>query len=54
MILQPALMFQDGMILQRDREIPVWGNAVSCESVTLTLQGKTYEARADAEGGLVI
>ena len=54
MKLRPALMFQDGMILQRNRQIPVWGTAAPCASVTLAMQGKSFDSFADAKGNWMI
>lgn len=43
-------LFQNGMVLQRDRPIPVWGTADKGEPVTVTFRGKTYTATADDNG----
>ncbi len=48
--LRPADVFQDGMVLQRDRPIPVWGAAASRASVTVALGGQRVTARADEHG----
>ncbi len=42
--------FSDNMVLQRDREVPVWGSANRKENVTITFQGKTYTTQADKDG----
>ena len=49
-MLQTALLFQDHMILQRDKEVTVWGNADAGAQVTVAMQGKTSTATTDAEG----
>ena len=49
-MLQAALIFQDHMILQRDKEVAIWGKADAGAQVTVTMQGKTASATADAEG----
>ncbi len=49
-MLQTAKIFQDYMVLQRDREICVWGNADAGNLVTVTIQGKTVKATADMDG----
>ena len=49
-MLQTALLFQDHMILQRDKEVSVWGSADAGVQVTVTMQGKTSNATADADG----
>jgi len=43
-------MFQDHAVLQRDRPIPVWGNARAGAEVEVFLAGKTARVRADAAG----
>ena len=45
----PAV-FSDHMVLQRDRELPVWGWADVGESVTVTIGDQTQSAIADASG----
>ena len=42
--------FSDGMMLQRDRPIPVWGTAAPGERVEASFGGKSASARADAKG----
>jgi sialate O-acetylesterase len=43
-------LFADHVVLQRDRPIPIWGNAAPGEDVTVTLSGSTKTVRADAKG----
>ena len=43
-------MFRDHAVLQRDRPIPVWGEASPGEQLTITLNGVADEVIADAEG----
>jgi len=43
-------LFQSGMVLQRDKPIPVWGTASPGEQVKVTFKKKSYEATADASG----
>lgn len=45
----PAL-FTDGAVLQRDREVPVWGTAAANAEVTVSLDGVKQTAKADADG----
>ena len=45
----PALV-SDGMVLQRDMEIKIWGWADPGEKVTVKFINKTYKATADNEG----
>jgi sialate O-acetylesterase len=43
-------MFQDHAVLQRDRPIPVWGEARAGEPVVVSINATTVRARADANG----
>ena len=43
-------LFQDGMVLQRGKPIPVWGKATPGETVTVTFNKKQYQTTADADG----
>ena len=43
-------MFQNGMVLQRGKPIPVWGRADAGETVTVTLNKKKVTTTADANG----
>lgn len=45
----PALV-SDGMVLQRDREIPLWGSADPGEAIEIRFLGETRSVTADAEG----
>ncbi len=45
----PALL-SDGMVLQREQPVKIWGTADAGEAVTVKLQKKTYHATADADG----
>jgi sialate O-acetylesterase len=49
---EPTLptFFTDHMVLQRDREIHVWGKADPGEKVFVTLAGRKSDAAADASG----
>lgn len=49
-MLQMAILFQSGMILQRDKEIAVWGTAEAGERICITLQDQRAETVADHEG----
>ena len=48
--LRPNFLFSDNMILQRDREVPVWGDAKPGSPVTVTFNGKTASGTADSSG----
>jgi len=44
-------LFQDHMILQRDRVTPIWGTAAAAgEQVTVTFAGQTKQTNAEANG----
>ncbi len=47
-MIKLAEIFQDNMILQREKPIPVWGTASPGDSVTVEIQG--ISSRADADG----
>ncbi|UJH90813.1 sialate O-acetylesterase [Antarcticibacterium sp. 1MA-6-2] len=43
-------IISDGLVLQRNAEIPVWGWADPDERISLTFKGKEYKTRASAGG----
>ena len=43
-------LFQSGMVMQRNKTIPVWGKADAGESVTIQFNKKQYTTTADANG----
>lgn len=43
-------VFGDGMVLQRDMKVPVWGTAAAGEMVTVRVAEHTAKAKADAAG----
>jgi sialate O-acetylesterase len=45
-----ASVFTDHMVLQRDRAVPVWGEARPGDEVTVEFAGQKKTGRADAEG----
>ena len=45
----PAIL-SDHMVLRRTAKVPVWGNAAPDEDVTVSLNGQTAKAEADAAG----
>ena len=49
-MLKAGNIFQSGMILQRDKEICVWGKAKAGVTITVTIQGKYAETTADNAG----
>ena len=48
-MFKPALLFQDGMVLQRGTPVPVWGLADPGAEVEVTIQGCAARTRAAAE-----
>lgn len=48
-VILPQL-FQSGMVIQRGKPIPIWGQADPGETVTLKFNKKQYQATADAAG----
>ena len=48
-VIMPQL-FQNGMVLQRNKPIPVWGKADAGEAVVVTLNKKKVETTADSDG----
>lgn len=47
--VKPSTLFADGMVLQRDRDVSIWGTAEAGEKVTVQFRG--HEASAVAENG---
>lgn len=45
-----AAVFGDGMVLQRELPVPIWGMAAPGEEVTVTFAGQSVSGRADAKG----
>ena len=43
-------LFQSGMVLQRNKPIPVWGKADASEQITILFNKKQYVTCADANG----
>ena len=43
-------MFQSGMVLQRQKPVAVWGKADPGAKILISIQGKSAEAVADADG----
>lgn len=48
--LRPNFLFSDNMVLQRDRAVPIWGEAKPASVVTVTIGDKKSSATADAAG----
>jgi sialate O-acetylesterase len=46
----PAPLFRDGMVLQREKPVPVWGRAVPGEPITVSLRDLKVQSTADEKG----
>ena len=42
--------FSDGAVLQRGKNVPIWGFAEPCESVRVSFDGQTRDTMSDANG----
>ena len=49
-VVRPARLFSDGLVLQRNARIPVWGWARSGAHVSVSLNAQTRTATTDATG----
>ena len=48
--VKPSSMFGNGMVLQREMPVPVWGHASPGEEVTVTFAGQKKSTKADLNG----
>ena len=48
--LAVASPFSDGMVLQREEKVSIWGQATAGSKITAKAAGKSYEATADHDG----
>src|SRR5688500_11061607 len=42
--------FSEGVVLQRDRDVPVWGTATAGATINVVLDGQTKSVQAAADG----
>jgi sialate O-acetylesterase len=49
-VVAPAQIFSNGMVLQHDMNVPVFGTALPGASVTVTFRGATAQSTADVTG----
>ena len=49
-MLKPALMFQDHMIIQREKPVTFWGSCTPGQTVSVSVQGQTVSGTADENG----
>ena len=52
--LSTSPIFTNGMVLQRGREIPVWGKAVAGDSVYVKLNGFTGKGKTGTDGRYLV
>lgn len=52
--VQLPLLFSDGMVLQRDKPIPVWGWADANEKIEVHFNNQTLKIRADKNGKWIV
>ncbi len=52
--LKPANIFTDHMVLQRDKAVPVWGQASPKEKITVEFAGQTKKTKAGVNGKWMI
>lgn len=48
--VEPASLFTDNAVLQRETEVPVWGTAQPGERVTVSIQGQQVSTSAASDG----
>ena len=48
------LLISDGMVLQRDADVKIWGWADANEKITVSFNSKTYDAAAGTDGKWVV
>ena len=53
-MLKLAKLFSDGMILQREKPVHIWGQTEAGKVVSAKLQGKSAETKADPEGHFML
>ncbi|WP_458459616.1 hypothetical protein [Pseudobutyrivibrio sp.] len=49
-MIKPAVLFQNSMILQQDKNISIWGDSEPGVTVAITVQGQTATGTADDNG----
>ena len=49
-VLQPAKIFSEHMVLQRDAAVLIWGKADAGSEVTVAFAGQSVETNADSKG----
>ncbi len=49
-----APLFSDGVVLQRDKPVPIWGRANPKQTIAVTLYDQTVQATAGADGRWIV
>jgi len=52
--LKPARLFSNGMVLQRDLPVPIWGTAKPNTKITVTFAGQQQQTTADSHGAWML
>ena len=52
--VKPSSMFASGMILQRQMDVPVWGDASPGEKITVTFAGQSKSTTTDKNGKWIL
>jgi sialate O-acetylesterase len=52
--LRLSRLFTDGLVIQRDTQVPVWGWADPGDQVVVTMRGTDYSAVADSSGAWMV
>jgi len=47
-------LFQDGMVMQREMKVPVWGWADKGERISVEFNGQTYKTKTESSGRWVV
>ena len=48
--IEPAKIFSDNMVLQRDIKIPIWGDSAPCKRINIQFKKNSVSVMSDSEG----
>jgi sialate O-acetylesterase len=48
--IKPSALFADHVVLQSEKQVPIWGTADPAEKITITFADQTKTTQADAQG----